>query len=356
LSLSDSYEGAVENSTVELQKQDFNCGKHLRSHGTVVMNSLQQRLDHSLWESRGEEKQYNSALFKAFMQKANSIDTHFSSLMQKLSTDFQQHFKIVESKTQEGEPELSNAGQALLIEIDQHTKQIESEIQDLFRTTVDEHSKKLDSNLSTVAQDLSSVHDSTTERLSEQTKQLSAGLVTASGEARDTLSTKCANLRTEVDSLMELFRTRLDEKLKNTQVLRETLQSEKQTIFEEIRKELSEVREGFEKRLNKLMSEGIERVTSVTNEAESEINDAYKRCESQIKSDSTAAKGEIEQAVSEFLTLLAEQRTNALQEISKSAGGGEAEPPAPDKETKSAEVVKPTRRTPRKREESPDLD
>jgi hypothetical protein len=94
--LSDQYEGAIENTSVELEKQDFATSKHLRAHGTFVMNSLQQKLDHSLWESRGEEKQYNTSLFKTFMQKANSIDTHFSSLMQKLSDDFQTHYKALE--------------------------------------------------------------------------------------------------------------------------------------------------------------------------------------------------------------------------------------------------------------------
>ncbi|HEY9713096.1 MAG TPA: hypothetical protein V6C72_06480, partial [Chroococcales cyanobacterium] len=83
--LSDQYEGSIDQTTVELDSQDYEAAKTLRAHGTFVINSLQQKLDHSLWESRGEEKQYNSALFKTFMQKANSIDTHFSSLMQKLA-------------------------------------------------------------------------------------------------------------------------------------------------------------------------------------------------------------------------------------------------------------------------------
>ena len=45
--LSDQYEGAIENTSVELEKQDHATGKHLRAHGTFVMNSLQQKLDHS---------------------------------------------------------------------------------------------------------------------------------------------------------------------------------------------------------------------------------------------------------------------------------------------------------------------
>jgi len=322
LSLSDNYEGSVEGSTTELEKQDFSSSKHVRAHGTFVMNSLQQKLDHSLWESRGEEKQYNSALFKAFMQKANSIDTHFSTLMQKLSTDFQGHFKVVEHQSLQADPQLTKSAQDLAAEIEGHAGQLENDVHQIFKTVVEEHSKKLDNNLSTVAQDLSSVHDATTEKLSEQTKQLSAGLVTASGEARDALTTKCSELREQVDTMMESFNTRLEEKLHTTHALRGTLESEKQGIFEEIHKELQEIREGFEKRLTQLMKDGLDRVTTVTNEAENEIEVSFHKANTEISREGMAAKIEIDQAISEFITLLSEQRKNALDQIAKAAGSG----------------------------------
>jgi hypothetical protein len=324
LGLSDRYEGNVEAATTEMERQDFTSSKHVRAHGTFVMNSLQQRLDHSLWESRGEEKQYNSALFKAFMQKANSIDTHFSTLMQKLSTDFQGHFKVVEHQSTQADPQLGKAAQDLTADIDEHAKLIENDVNQVYKKVVEEHSKKLDNNLSTVAQDLSSVHDATTERLSEQTKQLSAGLVTASGEARDALSTKCTDLREKVDEMLQSFTTRLEDKLQNTHNLRETLELEKQSIFEEIHKELTDIREGFEKRLAQLMKEGLERVTAVTDDAENEISDKFQRADQEIRREGLAAKTEIEQAISEFVTLLSEQRKNALEQIAKAAGAAGA--------------------------------
>ena len=153
MSLADGYEGAVEATTMELEKQDFASSKHLRAHGTVVTNSLQQKLDHSLWESRGEEKQYNSSLFKAFMHKANSIDTHFSTLMQKLSTDFQGHFKVVENQAQQGPNPNCNGCLNSWPEIDGFAAQMESDVKHLYQTLLEEHGKKLDQSLNAVAQD-----------------------------------------------------------------------------------------------------------------------------------------------------------------------------------------------------------
>jgi hypothetical protein len=221
----------------------------------------------------------------------------------------------------------------------------------LFKGALEDHSKKLDNHLSTVAQDLSSVHDATTERLSEQTKQLSAGLVTASGEARDSLTTKCNTLRGSVDTMMGSFNDRLEDKLKTTQTLRETLDTEKASIFEDIRKELSEIRDGFEKRLHALMAEAVERVASVSNEAESDISEAFKRCDAQLRAECVKAKSETEQAVTEFLRLLAEQRKNALDQIAKSAG---ATVDDAEKDNKGTESTRPGRRTRRKDETAAD--
>jgi hypothetical protein len=341
LNLADGYEGAVEHSTTDLERQEFSSSKHLRGHGTFVMNSLQQKLDQRLWESRGEEKNYNSALFKAFMQKANSIDTHFSTLMQQLSGEFQTHYKALEEQVSEAEPELLQSGEKLAGDIDGHSAQVEEEIRQIFKSATEEHGKRLDSHLSAVAQDLSSVHDGTTVRLSQQTKQLSAALVTASGEARESLTTRCTHLRKQVDSMMDSFHTRLEEKLKNTQILKETLDTEKASIFEDIRKELSEILEGFEKRLHSLMAEAVERVSSVSADAEHDISEAFNRCDLQLRSECDAAKAETEEAVTEFLRLLSEQRKSALEQIAKSAGATleEAEP-----EPKPTERLRPGRR------------
>ena len=253
---------------MELEKQDFASSKHLRAHGTVVTNSLQQKLDHSLWESRGEEKLYNSALFKAFMQKANSIDTHFSTLMQRLSADFQGHFKVVENQSLQADPELQRVTQQLTSEIGGYAAQMDSDVKQLYQNLLDEHSKQLDNNLNSVAQDLSSVHDSTTERLTEQTRELSESFVTASGEARILLTDRCTKLRTQFETLSQKFGSRLEEKMENSKNLRSALETEKTGIFEQVRKDLEEIRDSFESRLKALLAESTAKVSNIAAETE----------------------------------------------------------------------------------------
>lgn len=319
--LSDQYEGAIENTNVELEKQDHATGKHLRAHGTFVLNSLQQKLDHSLWESRGEEKQYNSSLFKTFMQKANTIDTHFSQLMQKLSDDFQTRYKALEITTAETELDLNQQSHALLTQVGQHSSELEMEIQEFFKATMEGHRKTLDENLTNIAQDLSSVHDATTKRLSEQTREMTASLLTASGDARTNLGDKCAALREQVDERLQSFLSRCTDRVSTSAVLKDSLEKEKNTIYQNVRSELSDIRTGFEKRMTALMVDAVKRVHAVTEEAERDITAVQHVCQNQLRVDSVQSKNEIDAAISKFLELLSLQRNLALEEIAKSATG-----------------------------------
>ncbi|MBS2000996.1 MAG: hypothetical protein JST44_05780 [Cyanobacteria bacterium SZAS LIN-5] len=319
--LADQYEGAIENTNVELEKQDHAIGKHLRAHGTFVMNSLQQKLDHSLWESRGEEKQYNSSLFKTFMQKANTIDTHFSQLMQRLSDDFQTHYKALEITTSETELDLNQQSHALLTQVGQHSSELEAEIQEFFKNTMEGHRKTLDESLANIAQDLSSVHDSTTKRLSEQTREMTASLLTASGDARTHLGEKCAVLREQVDERLQSFFSRCTDRVSASAILKDALEKEQNTIYQNVRTELADIRSSFEKRMTALMTDAVKRVHSITEEAERDISAVQHVCQNQLRVDSVGSKNEIDAAISNFLTLLSAQKNLALEEIAKSATG-----------------------------------
>lgn len=179
----DQFEGAVDKGVSELVRHDFEATKHLRSHGTSAMNSLQQKLDHSLWESRSEEKLFNSMLFKMFMQKANSIDTHFSGLMQNLAAEFEKHYKALQARAALGDSEVKSEAQSILQRIEAEANQIEQNINEFFDQQFHDHTGFLDAHQIAVASDLSTIHDATTEKVGAETKELSASLVRAS--ARD---------------------------------------------------------------------------------------------------------------------------------------------------------------------------
>jgi hypothetical protein len=318
--LADQFEGHIENSNIDLGQQEFIVTKRLRNHGTLVMNSLQQKLDHSLWESRGEEKQYNTALFKAFMAKANSIDTHFSALMQKLTEHFQTQFKSLEGQSQQAESHFYAETRGLLEKIGEHASSTEQQIQEFYRQETSEHTTRLDNSLNDLAQDLSAVHDATTGQLTSRTRELSKSLLTSSGEVRDALTKKVDDLNEKVDSMMSQFQSKLAERTGGSSELKTGLEEEKAQIFSGLKNELTDIRRGFEKRLTGLMKEGLDKIKQAESEAAQDIESAHRHCMNELNKASGDVRQDIETGVNKFLAMIAEQKEKALEEIASAAG------------------------------------
>jgi hypothetical protein len=145
--------------------------------------------------------------------------------------------------------------------------------------------------------------------------------LTASGDARTNLGTKCAGLREQVDERLQSFLSRCTDKVSTSAILKDALENEKKVIYQNVRADLAEIRAGFEKRMTALMTDAVKRVHSITEEAERDITAVQHVCQNQLRVDSVNSKNEIDAAISNFLVLLSNQKNLALEEISKSAAG-----------------------------------
>ncbi len=212
----DRFVSGVERAKLELEKHDYGLSRHLKAHGTFVINSLQQKLDHVLWESRGDEKQVTGNLFKSYMQKANAIDSHFSALMQKLSSEFQSHYKVLEDAAKASETNADSSAKAILQRAEDYASRTENEISEHFKKTSEQSRQKLDGDLAVVADDLSQMHDATTERLTATTEQLGNSLLAASAQAQETLRQRCQDSKQKINVAMNEFSKRLAERLRTS--------------------------------------------------------------------------------------------------------------------------------------------
>ncbi|MBA3994698.1 MAG: hypothetical protein C0469_14365 [Cyanobacteria bacterium DS2.3.42] len=338
----DEFEASVEESQLEIEKQDNSASKHLKAHGTFVLNSLQQKLDHCLWESRGDEKQFSGALFKTYMQRASGIDTQFSQHMQKLSAEGQAHFKTLETASQAAEQTLDGDMDRVVGEIDARGKDTEQNLKADFERTSSEHAETLRQSLMTITEGLGRTHETNTMRLTEETKELSTALVVASGEAQEALKAKCEQIRTQVDTQMQEFTQRLDQKMKQTLTSREELESEKETIFASIQTELNTIRDTFEGKLVSLKDESLSRVQTIVQETETDVVTTCETLKAKMTADAQAVADELQRSIGNFLTQLATHKKNALDEIEVAAGKSPpsqpAAPAAPDAGQESARV------------------
>ncbi|MBC7998822.1 MAG: hypothetical protein IAF58_12810 [Leptolyngbya sp.] len=316
----DEFEASVEESQLEVEKQDNTAGKHLKAHGTFVLNSLQQKLDHCLWESRGDEKQFSGALFKTYMQRASGIDNQFATQMQKLTSEIQGHFKTLESATQTAETTLDGDMGRVVEEIDKRGKDTEDILKQEFEKIGTAHLETLKNSLITVTEGLGRTHESNTQRLNAETKELSTALIVASGEAQEALKNKCDQIRVQVDTTMQSFTQRIDDKLKQTAISRQQLEAEKDSIFANIQQELSTIRDTFESKLVTLKDDSLTRVTTIVNETEGEIVTLAETLKTKMTADAQKVADDFESSVTNFLTQLAQNRKNALDEIERAAG------------------------------------
>jgi hypothetical protein len=316
---SDRYTNALEHSKLELEKHDFGSSKNLREHGMNLSATLQQKLDKTLWESRGEEKQVSATLFKSYMQKASAIDTQFGNLMQQLSTEFNSVYQIIEASMKRSETELEDSAKHLLAKVDEQASRVEERVSQHFQSTSEGHNKKLDGDLASVADDLSAVHDATTERLGQSTEKLVQSLGAGAAQAHKALDERCQEVKGKIGSELSTFKSRLDERVTAGTALNRTLEGDKDEILSSVQNEIVSIRDSFEQRIVSLINDAASRLGGIANDAEREILSAQRQCEDVLNRSGNETQREIEEQVAKFLNLVAQHRAAALDDITKAA-------------------------------------
>jgi len=250
--------------------------------------------------------------------------------MQKLTTETQVHFKTLDASSQAAEQALDGDMTRVLGEIDARGKETEQNLKGEFERTSAEHAEILRQSLITVTEGLGRTHETNTQRLNEETRELSTALVVASGEAQEALKSKCEEIRTQTDTQMQQFSQRLDEKMKQTMTSREQLESEKDTIFATIQSELNTIRDTFEGKLTNLKDDSLNRVQTIVVETEKDVVTMCETLKTKMTADAQAVADELQRSISNFLTELAAQKKNALDEIEVAAGKSPQQVPQAD--------------------------
>lgn len=317
---SDHYSSVVEGAAVELETQHYTSGQRLRSQASFFANSLQQKLDHSVWEQRGSEKQSNSTLFRNYMQKANSIESHFSNLMQRFSGDFQTEFEKLENYARASEATMGKDSEVFSARIDAILSEIEREVNNVFTAASDANKMGLQDNFAGVCEGIEAHAVETAASLKEETKAATTKLTKASMASNLALKRKCDEVKEAVAADMESFKERIDTQLAESELVKRELEEAKARVIGEIRSELVNIRSTFEEHLQSLMRDAVASLTNLGREVDGEMEGAYERSLSKIGADSLAAKTEIAEATNKLLKLIAEQKAQALKEIAKAAG------------------------------------
>ncbi|MBI5174476.1 MAG: hypothetical protein SFV17_04180 [Candidatus Obscuribacter sp.] len=317
---SDYYSGTVEVAAQDIENQHYDSGQRLRSQSSFFANSLQQKLDHSLWESRGSEKQSNSQLFRNYMQKANGIESHFATLMQKLQDRFQEGFNQLEGFAGETEASLSDSTEDFNQKIDSVLTDIEKDINEIFASARDANRETLKDKFEGTREQVEDLSRDTAKQLKAEVGELTSKLSQSSLQSNHSLRKKCDEIKEKIQSDMQSFVGRMTENVTESETTRQQLAEAKARVISEIRADLVEIRDRFEENLRRMMQNATTDLQKMQDDVISDMNTAFSRSMLKIGSDSQSAREEIEEATEKLLSLIEKNRSQALSEISRAAG------------------------------------
>ncbi|MBU6450182.1 MAG: hypothetical protein KGS72_00270 [Cyanobacteria bacterium REEB67] len=320
LRASDFYASGTDGAVSEMQTQHYQSGQRLRSQSSFFANTLQQKLDHSLWESRGSEKQSNSALFRNYMQKANNIESHFSTLMQRLNNDFQVEFEKLQTYARDSQEDFASDTDVFAQRIDEILRNIEQDVNEIFAGCVENNKLSLSEKFGGVVEQVQDLGSETGKQLREDTNEIVSNLNSASRESERSLKKKCDDVTERMQLDMQAFVGRINSKVNESDLVRRQLTEAKSKVINEIRDELISIKNSFETRLGDLTREAKDGLKAVADEVDSDMKGAYDQSLRKITSDSTSARNEIEEATKKLLDSITQQKTNALNEIARAAG------------------------------------
>ncbi len=324
LELTYEFDTNFDQKLGELEKQTYVSSGKLTAHGNALANSLQQKLDQNVWASKGSEKAVVTQLYKSYMKKANTIEQRFSALMQQLSTQFQDKFKVVEESSKSIDAKVNKNTDETMINLDARCSDMEREINQFFGDMLSENIEQLDKNLGSIASDISNTHASLTGNLSQKTREFSNSLSGLSGGMKERLTSNFLETGTKADLVFKEFMQATENKVTNSLQIRDELEKAKEETIKDIHDELTSVREDFQNKIDGLLKSAEDDLQKITQEVEKEIGATQTRCLNKLAQDGQVCKGEIDSQVANLLAAIREHKRVALADISSAAAVGKS--------------------------------
>ncbi len=349
--MTDLYEREFKNSSADLQKLDFTCSKNLRVQNTFVMSSFQQKLDHGLLETRGEEKQVNNRLIKLYLQNTNSIDSTVSSLGQSLSEDFDQRSEDLESRFQAGVTGLEGQTEQLGEDADKHITNGTQKIHETYERESFALKSEFEKSGSQCLSEMQTLHESTLRDLSKTFDNFFKELEDGAESTRQLLKVKSDSLRSKVSSGVESVVGECHKRKDLSTGLRREIDNTAKEILDKIKKDLSSTQKDFEERLSQAATSAVQELDLICSKTESHVNSAKESSEGELRSMADKSKAQIQVTLSALLERVTAHRNAALEEVHVAAGAG---PPAA--ETKQPEAPKKKKTSTRERPAVTDKD
>lgn len=323
---SEHYLTNTEERTFDLEHALSGALHTLNAKGKANLESLQINLEKTLTEIQSAVSEATESNLVSSRKLADTIVDHSSTLLQSLFVDSQAKLNELESSARRANSEVESSNIALLERVENHATVVEKDINKNYEDTSTAHFQNADNRLSKFADELSALHDTTTEQLVSMTEDLANDLLTRSTQVQDNLHSRCDDVVKRVDTLFNAFQEKLNSRLQFSRGQKQALESDKNRILSAVQNELLSIQKSFAKKIAGMLDQSKSELTDMTKSVEGQIMNATESLTDQMNDSAKSIQKQIESEVAKFLKELSATRNAAIDEISTAAKGNSPKP------------------------------
>ncbi len=311
----DQYESAYESAGLALKKKNMESARNLQVQMSFAIKSFEQMMDNYLVETRTEERQMLTTLFKSYLQSTNILEAHSSAQIERICAG--------DSESSDSLDELNRRCDARLtekiVQLSERTTEItsaaESRLKDCFekaveanrlncRESTDDLATQIASPLAQVSSELSGLAADLTEALSQEGKSCHAFLIT-----------KTSEMASRLDAAIDSFNCQCNQRLKASQLLKEELVLEQTNLIERMKFEMTVIQSSLEDAVANLLKQSLEQLKLVWADAQESVAEAAKSASIKLNEIADQAREQAWTARRNLLEQIEQRKKTALEEI-----------------------------------------
>jgi hypothetical protein len=292
--------------------------------------NLELYLEQALADVQDNVTEVTKSNLVSMKDKADTVADHSSSLLKTFFDDSQNKLSQLEGSARKANNEVESSSVSLLEDIANHADFTEKEINSTYENITTAHFQNADNRLSKFADELSTLHDTTTEKLIITTDELSDDLLDRSKQVQIGLRNRCDDVVNRLDNLFGSFQSKLNDRLQFSRGQKQALESDKNKILVAVQNEMLSIQRAFGKKIAGMLDQSKGELVELTKSVEAQMLTATESLGEKMSKSANSIQQQIENEVTKFLQEISSVRGAAIDEISIAAKGNISFSPSSD--------------------------
>jgi hypothetical protein len=313
------YLSNIENMSFALEHALSRSLQSLKTEAKGNLEGLESNLYKEIADIHDQIDDITKSNLVSLKNQSDTIADHSSSLVKTLFIDSQNKLNLLEASAHKAKSEIDSLAGSLLNVMTNHANSIEGSIGSTYDNIIATHFKDADNRLNYLTDELSTLHNTTTEHLITVADKLSDDLLDRSKQVQVGLRNRCDDVVNRVDNVFGSFQEKLNGRLQFSRGQQYALESDKNRILIAVQNELLSIQKAFAEKIANMLDQSKIELIEMTKSVETQMFNATESLSEQMSDSAKSIQQQIENEVAKFLQDLLVARTAAINEISAAA-------------------------------------